>query len=250
MDNSAKPQAVKSAVKDAMEAVNALRQTEIIIREGAAAPIRERVSYNVSAAIGSPREFAEVRGVNKETDIVEYSYSGMSIVLKKDVNDYNKCDTISGKLLQNPDLAAFGINTEKVFTITDFQKFIRLRRFLFSEPDQWDTILRQLSAFKAKISTQIEDTKDQRGNVQKGMSRSLSAEIEMSFVLNLPVFVGQPAKKFRVDIGLDVTDASSVLVYLSSADLSELMASECINAINEQLDFFRSKGLACVEVLK
>lgn len=220
---------------------------EYVIRTGKAAEVRERVNYRVTGNICSPRKFAEVRGTDPQNDIVEYSLSEGKIAYAKNVHDYNLRDEIVGQLAVNPELLKFKINTDSVYTVSDFLKFIKMRKVFFDDPDKNFVLCQQLSAFKAKFNTDVSAQKDERGNKHNSLTRTIETGIMTDFVLKMPVYVGEGVKTFRVEIGIDSTDGSSIQIFLQSTDLAEILMSEGESLIEKEVEYFRSAGIACIQ---
>lgn len=220
---------------------------EYVIRTGEAPKVRERLNYKVTGNIRSPRNFAEVRGTDPQNDIVEYSLSEGKITYVKNVHDHNLKDEVYGALSLNPELLKFKINTESVYTVSDFLKFIKMRKVFFDDPDKNFVLCQQLSAFKAKFNTDVSAQKDERGNKHNSFTRTIETGIMTDFVLKMPVYVGEGVKTFRVEIGIDSTDGSSIQIYLQSTDLAEILMSEGEALIEKEVGYFRGAGIACIQ---
>jgi len=84
------------------------------------------------------------------------------------------------------------------------------------------SIVNALNSFQATIQTELNKEQDTRGNKKELIEKKVISNIPTEFNLNLPIFVGQKAKTFNVEICFDATD-TGVKCWLESADLQELI---------------------------
>jgi hypothetical protein len=90
-------------------------------------------------------------------------------------------------------------------------------------------------AFRAEVNANIGKASDSRGNVDTSYKKTVTTNIPLSFVLNVPVFKGQGKRQFLVDIDIEATDASTRF-YLVSVELSDLIQIESELIIDKQLE--------------
>jgi len=211
----------------------------LTILQGQALPQREPKIINITGTISAPHEFISKRkGLYEKTRVgVSYNRSLMEITLHADdVNFFGA--TVTGKLLINPDLNAFGINQAKERTIKDLSKFLKMNKYFFKDVDKCMLIISNLQKFSASVTTQLEQSNDNRGNKNEVFEVKVDSNLDMFFDLNMPIFKGQPAKMFRVDIAFDVRD-KSVSIWLESPELQEIILGDRDAILDTQIEAIR-----------
>ena len=212
---------------------------ELIIREGGALPVKEQRVVSVTGTIEAPKEFLAKRlpTIDRNKSHVLFSYDGMYI--KFNVNeDSHYQTTIVGKTELNPELVKFRINTEKLWTKDELKQFLKMNRANFNELDANMKIITNLAKFSANIQAQIDDQSDDRGNAKKGVEVSVKTDLDLNFVLNMPIFTGQPKSKFKVDICFDVRD-KGINLWFESPELQELILAQREKLINDNVEPFK-----------
>lgn len=218
----------------------------VTILEGKALTPRERKTIEISGTITAPADYAEIRKLNHETDHVQFCRSEMSIELHiQDANELG--DTIVGQLALNPELAAFNINKENPLDPKRMATFLKMNKLWFSDKNKHFEIVGGLTNFQAKIQTEIAKESDTRGNKLESIGKKIETEIPLSFVLDMPIYVGQPSKKFNVEISIDYTDAG-VKCWLESTELHEIATETRDEIINDVIA--RIKAVAEIPVIE
>lgn len=219
----------------------------IILGEAPAAldPIKPN-KVHLSGTIKAPSEFYNKRKHlhNKDACHVLYDVLGGSIIVV--VNEMFASDNhqITGKLSANPELAQFKINTGTTFGPKDLQNVLKFNRVLFFNQDENAKICLALQNFKAKISTDITDVDDQRGDAERGVKIKIDHEIAESFTLKMPLFKGQPEETFKVDVWVEAR-SGGVSVWLESRELKELQQKRSKEIVEKELENF--KDVVCIE---
>ena len=218
---------------------------EIIIREGDALTIREKLKVEVSGNIKAPADFFLNRKelLDEKKCHVTYSKTDTRIVLTTDENNYYG-SRITGSLLLNPELVALGINKNKIYTPQELSQLLKMSRFFFADSDNCMTIVENLSKAKASATSQIEKEKDSRGNEVDNFSVKIDSNIKLNFNLLMPLFVGYTKHKFDVEICLDVR-SRSISLWLESVELKELIHSETEKIMNTEIARFGK--IICIE---
>lgn len=211
---------------------------ELVIRHGEADPIIQPLEIAIVGTISAPSDFMEVRSsqVDKMKAIIMFSFANREIVLEVDPTD-KFAPTITGKLVENPVLKNFGINTQKLFTIVDMIRFLKMNRAYFAEVDKCMSMVNNLNQFKAKINVEIEKLNDNRGNKKDLTEVSVKTDIPLTFELSLPMFIGHSPVKFQAEICFDVRDAG-ISLWLESVELAEMLIKEAERVIAEELKTF------------
>lgn len=236
MDNKTK--AKHTAIAEAAKNATAGTPVEIIVREGAAIKHYEPQIVNLSGTIQAPGNFIALRKNYHEKEGVHvlFSKTDMSITLVLDEREHFKT-TIKGSLIKNPDLEYYGINKDKIYTIADLQRFLRMRRSHFTDKDKNLLIVDNLSKFKATVSTDMEQQKTTRGESKNLHETKIKTDLALDFELNMPIFKGCENKKFKVEICFSVRDAS-VDVWLESPELQEIIDRDLDAILKAELTKF------------
>lgn len=212
---------------------------EVIIRKGDAAKIREEKIVNLSGVIGAPAEFWGKR--KKKHPLVEahieYSRDSRMITLVTDEKDHFGGSVI-GKIEDNPDLVNYHINGTSTFGVKELLKFLRMRRSHFAERDEHVKLISNLSKFKVKVATEIENSGNDRGDVTKIMEQKVQSDLPLDFKLNIRVFKGMEKREFTVDILFNVQDNQTSL-WFESPELAEIQDKMVDAAIDNELKVFK-----------
>lgn len=207
---------------------------EITIRQGNALPLKEPNRVDISGDIRSVGAFIKGRSgalaghstqeLDKSKVVVYTDYKNMTIELYPDPeNPYGA--KITGKLEVSDELKTFQINREKTWKKDEFVKLLKFSRMYFSSPEAHGKVLSAYQSFNAETIGNINDTKDTRGNKDVAFKKTVSTNIPLNFILDIPIFKGEKNKKFSVDICLDVSESSAIF-WLESVELHEMMEKE------------------------
>jgi hypothetical protein len=218
-------------------------QKELIIREGAAELIKEPKIINLEGTIQAPKDYYEKRKDKKQFEPkdchVIFSYDKLFIKLV--VNESNHySSTIIGKALKNPDLEKFGINSgNKLWTKNGLKQFLKMNRAFFKDIDSNLKMVTNLEKFSAAVQIQIDQHKDDRGNSKNNSEVKIDSNLDMSFDLQMPIFIGQKTSTFKVEICFDVRD-NGITIWLESPELQETIIQQRQILINENIDCFKN----------
>lgn len=238
----AKRTATEQSVKDGVR--------ELVLREGKAEEIREKKVISYGGVITCPREFWQNRHDEhdhhkEEHAYVKFSKEEKTIVLVVNENSYWS-KTVTGKLLSNPKLDAFGINEEEFYGSRELCDFLRMRKFYFKNQEEATKMINNLMKFKASITTELAKENDRKGNTNDQVVRRVKHEIPLEFTLKMPVFKGQPDREFRVEIEVDATDGE-VRFYLVSEELAQIELEDLDSIFEAELKPFREALVVCLE---
>lgn len=213
--------------------------TFLEIREGKALEMQPPVKVKIEGTIDAPRKFFEKRKEEHKLlgCYVTYSRDDMKITLQVDEKD-TYGSKIEGSLKMNPYLEEFGINRNTTRSIEDMKQFLKMRRFFFVDKDACNNIVANLGKFKARVETEIEQAKDNRGNSKNLLERVVKTDFPTGFNLVIPIFKGSGNSSFPVEVCFSVTDAGTK-VWLESVELQELIASTLYEIMNKELEAFK-----------
>jgi len=220
---------------------------DVTIRKGEAAPIRYPEPIKIDGTLNAPAQFlAGKEVIDQETHLRIYGQEGKLELYIKDTDKESK-SVITGSLKKNPDLAEFKINGEHRYTVSDFLKFIKSRRFFFTNPSDHAKLVTNMQKWGAKIETVLVQENDQKGNSNFQIEQKVRAVEGLvdKFSLSIPIFQGDVALKFNVEIGLDPKN-TAVLIYLYSDELFELEMTQRAKLMSEALKDFDDKKFSKV----
>ena len=218
------------------------KEGSLVILEGKAPDIRMFEPASYSGTITAPADWMELKvkagfKLNASDSTIEVDkHQG---IIKAFFNEFIEKEKhkITGKLLPNPDLEKFNINTQRTWTNKELKQFLKMNRFFFEDPDENRTVVSAMEKFKVKLTSEFEDTDDLKGNKKRVFEQTVQSELVFSFKLYLPIFKGEEPTSIRVDINFDISDKSAVF-WLESADLKELEASQRESIIDREVDRF------------
>lgn len=199
-------------------------------------PNRIQITGNINAIssfLKKRNDGFDLQKVEQSKAVVEVDKENMTIALSLDPQ--NPFGTvITGVLELSPELKVFNINTNKTFNREELVKLIRFNRLAFDNKDEHDKVLKAYMAFQAKTAGEIGSASDTRGNKSSSFNKSVDSNIPAEFKLLIPIFKGQQPLIFRVEICLDVTDASARF-WFESTELKELIETQRDIIFNEEL---------------
>jgi hypothetical protein len=223
---------------------------ELIIRYGEAEEIKYAKSIDIAGTLQAPWQFLQGRGKLDEEKIhllIDAKKNCIQIVIG-DI-DPNTAHKITGYLYEESELHAFQINTAKRWTIKDFIKFIRERRFFFTDKSEHDKLVGGLMQWSANVEMLVKEFNDNRGNSLFQLeTRVKKAEgFKDSFILSIPIFQGYEKQKFKVEIGLD-PKTTGVDIFLISDELMEISYALKEKIIGQEVKRFDSYSFSKVVI--
>lgn len=219
-------------------------EKEIIIREGKALPLQEPTPVTVAGVLHAPGAFLSVRKelLNKDNCHLLVDINTGAIVFIMNEKDHYK-DFIKGALHPCETIKKFGINEEKFYSDKELAKFIRKNIYYFASPETHAALVKSLMKFEATVTTVIENSNDNRGNVKQLLDKKVSSDIPESFVIKCPIFEGYEPLEFRVLIGAEAS-SSGVRFFLESPELYKLQEEYKRELIEKEVALFREFGCA------
>lgn len=193
----------------------------------------------MAGTIKAPGNFIEKRKDQDEElrSNVTFSYRNRVIMLETLENWKEFGYNIKGELIVNPEIKYFGINENRMFTVKEMVKHIRMRKFLFESEQQHQRVLEALQNFTAKVDTEIKKINDQRGNIEDVYKTTLKSNAELAFSLKMRVFIGEEEKIIRIEVACEA-DNSAVRFWFESPDLIILLEADTKAIIDAELKRF------------
>lgn len=214
---------------------------DVVVRTGEALKLHPPQKLTISGLITSAADFFIMRKelINVKGSHVIVNREMRTITLVVDETNILKTD-ITGALRYNKELADFGINKTKMFTLKELTQLFRMKRMHFIDKAEHSKTLAELNKFFAKITTEIKDHDDRKGNSEKSIKKETETNSPLSFKLEISIYEGQPVKKIFVDVLADVSDAQAKF-WLESVDLIELEHGLTNEIIDKEIERFNSE---------
>ena len=221
---------------------------EIIIREGKALEPVAPKKINITGDIKTVSSFIAKRKpassqldakpglqeINPDRALVTVDKNFLSIKLELDPeNEYGT--EVTAKLSFTPELEQFCINKNRLFNREELIKLIRFNKIWFPDAEAHDKLLKAYQAFTATVNANIGKTSDTRGNVENAYKKTVETNVPDSFVLNIPIFKGMDKRRFRVEIAIDSTDASTKF-WFESVELNDIIQVESQMILEKELE--------------
>lgn len=221
--------------------INAIIEgNELIVRQGEAAPIENKVNISLNTNITGPADWYESKlGLyDWKRSHVKVDLEKKSIILIVGEHENHGTVKIEGSLQSNKDLQEFKINNLKdVWTGKQLSSFLKMRRVFFSDPEENMMVVKNLEDLKLKVTQEIEQKNDFKGNKKAHFEQNLESDIKIWFVLRIPIFKGAIPSLFRVDINFDVTDGNAYF-WLESTELKSLEYIAAEEIITREIERF------------
>ena len=209
---------------------------EVIIRNGDAPILKEPRVVSIKGDINAPGEFFKKR--TSKIDLlrshVEVDYQNFSIKLI--VNEDNHyASTIEGSLVLFPELSKLKINENKTYSPRELYDALKFNAGYFKNREQHNALCGKLIKFTSRIEVDFVNTNDFKGNIAHSKLTKIKTELDLKFILAIPVFKGVEPSVFEVEICLDTKD-SGVICWLESVELHELKTDISKEAMKKSLN--------------
>jgi len=213
----------------------------IVIREGEAIPVREPLTINVAGNIDSVALFIANRTHEQNKSLIIVNRDAMSIELLSEPENYFGAK-ITGKLQLSTEFLKWNINKPKTYTAGELADFIKMNRAFFEKKEQANKLVSELRNFVAKVTGEIEEKDNKRGNVDSVRRQVVDSNLPESFVLKLPIFKGQKPQKLTIEVNVE---PKTLECYLISAEAEETITETKDQLIDVEID--KLKGFCIIE---
>lgn len=199
------------------------------ILSGNALVKKEPVKVEIKGLIDSVFRYLEKRKgeIDAKKCFVKIDRDTMLIHLVINEKDAYQ-DTITGKLIINPDFEKFEINSGHTRTTFELSDFIKMNRSFFEKKQTAMKLVSELRSFKAKVEKDLEMSDDNRGNKKVKIYQAVESNIPESFKLSMPIFKGHSKQTIEVEISIDASDFSCSLVSPDAKDFIIEMRDELL----------------------
>jgi hypothetical protein len=138
---------------------------------------------------------------------------------------------VKGTITLNKELEILRIGEKKAFTQDDFTELLRKdgKRF-FPNVSELTTLIGAVKGFAAKVNAQLENSKDQRGNVNQIYKKKVEVPgFPENITIEVPIFKADVPVTFVLDVNYDVLD-SGIYFWFDSTDYKKLV-QDGVNAL-------------------
>lgn len=213
----------------------------ITVLEGKSLELKAPEKISISGDIKTVNTFLKVRkedGTGLQTidtskAVAFVDKKALTISLHLDPENHYGAK-ITGTLQKSDELAPFCINQNKTFTKEELIKLLKFNRLFFDDFTKHAELLLAFQKVSSTVNIKTNESSDDRGNKERAFVKDVTTNAPTEFILNIPVFKGFPANRFRVEICLDVTEGS-VRFWFESVELHEIMESQVDSIFTEQL---------------
>lgn len=220
--------------------VKAENGNEVTIRTGDAAQIAYDKSIIVSGILAAPFQFlnGKLKSFDPLKSHLRIKKDAGEIVLHILDTDPRTNHVITGKLQIDSFFKAWGVNTERRWSVSEFMKHVKMQRVFFAEKSEADAIVESLQKWSAKVELVIKQHNDNSGNSLSMLERKVGEiDLKTKFRLSIPIYQGYPKQTFTVEVGFEPTN-TAVNLYLFSNELFELEITHRESLIEEELAKF------------
>jgi len=117
-----------------------------------------------------------------------------------------------GQLSFSKDFKIWNINTDESLTPLRLAEKIKMSRSFFESKTEAMRLVSTLMNFEANVHKEVEAKADERANRKVLIAQTVTTNLPEAFKLKLPVFKGEDAFVFEVEIGIDPIDLSCRLI--------------------------------------
>jgi len=228
---------------------------ELILRTGSAMPIEVPKKIKIAGDIKTVSEFIKNRisdgkylanNINLAKTHIRISRDDAAIEMLIDEQS-DRGMTVFGDLESNPDLKIFNINADNVMlNLNQLAKLIRNTKFYFKDQNNAE-LLKSLEKFAFNKTTSGNIIDDRKGNKDVAQKSTLDHNVNLSFILDMPIFRAGAKKTFMVEIYCDLTDGG-MKFWLESQELRVLEKQIVEETINAEYDKIKDSGILIVQV--
>lgn len=208
------------------------------IRTGEALPLHEPKSLSIIGSLKAPGDFYDKRSEQfdvRDTHVLVNEDIGAIKLVTSDTSEIGAI-VVTGQLAVHPDFTKLGVNDpEVVRTPTELANYIKMNRSLFESKQIAMELVSHLRNFKAVVNKKLEETSDDRANFIKHREQAVESNIPEAFKVKMPVFVGEKAVIFSVEIVIDPDEFDCILI---SPDANDFVRKEKTAQIEEQVKRF------------
>ena len=200
-------------------------------------PLHEETPISLTGILDTPARWVEARGTDLVEGLTAYvmvDREKLSIELVTEERNHFK-NKLVGKLEYHPAFLKFGINSEVYITPAQMADKIKMHRSFFEQKQDAMNLVAILKDFKATIDAKIEKRNDNQGNVRDLRQMEVTSNMPKSFNMKLPIFKGEKAKVFEVEVYIEAGDLTCTLISPEANEEMEALRDTAIDAVIKRI---------------
>lgn len=222
-------------------------ENAIVIREGAALPLKEPLIASLSGVLDSPLRWLEKRIDTIDQKACSLTVDRDKLRLELDIDETNHYGpVVTGSLQWHPMFLKFGINGGKYITHFEMAQLIKMNRTAFENHSVAMNLVTVLQNFKAKVNREIEKADNNRGDKRELLEQVVESNLPEKFNLHMPVFKGTQKRTFEVEVYIKADDFTCTLISPTANDLVEQMRDTEFNDVLERI-FILAPDIVIIE---
>ena len=182
----------------------------------------EPSEINLQGRVGTIAEFLSKRNHQFKDDacniVVDLNENIMTFTGNERTEDNKEETVISSKIIETKHFKELEVNKPRQFEALELADYLRFRKNMFTDKEQFSKVWAALSSFEAEIDTQVKEANDKTGNSTKFIKQEVTHNMPRIFDLTIPVFEG--VKPIKIEVEVDV-NPNGLRCSLTSFDLEE-----------------------------
>lgn len=209
---------------------------DIVIRHGDAATVFDPDKVSLFGVIAAPADFYETRKekIDALSAYVVANFTHRMIKLRLDEKDQYGTEIV-GKLQMYSPLEVLNINKTTYYTHDQLYKLLKFHGAYFKSPEQHAEILGKLKAFNAKVQQDLSSANDYKGAKAQQAIVNISTNLSMEFALHIPIFAGEEAEDFNVEVCVDLI-GGEVKFWLESMRLHDMIVEQTESIFESEIE--------------
>ena len=177
-------------------------------------------SLDVTGHVGTIFNFLLRRNHLFKTDECHIQVCKDEMTFKGNECDNNDefCILITSKITETKKFEELAVNNDKQFAALELATYLRKRKNMFVNPEQFDLVFTALSAFKAEINRQVAESNDKTGNYMNSIQQKVTHNMPRKFDLKIQIFENTDPVQIEIEVDVNPNDLSCSLM---SFDLEE-----------------------------
>lgn len=185
---------------------------------------------------------AGLQTVDFSKAIITVDKKKLEIVLHLNPEDFYGA-SFTGVLEGSEELKPFCINENKTFKKEELVKLLKFNKLFFDDAAKHAELVLAFQKVSSTVNIRANESSDDRGNKERAFVKDVTTNAPTEFILNIPIFKGFPASRFRVEICLDVTEGSARF-WFESVELHELKQRKIEEIFSNELEV--AKGFVII----
>lgn len=219
---------------------------EVVIRQGQAEHIEPKKDVSVTGHIATPGNIyqAQPERYTAKNSRLHITDDSISLVYHE---DFRREEHYTGLIKIHPQAFLQWIHGIGKDTTTmspkDLAQRIKFNQRFFADRSQAVDVMQQLRSLRAKVTSDIEQASDDKGNRRSVYDKKLKSNVgDIKFTIEAPLIEHATKATFEVEVLIDERDGG-ISVWMESIEAVDLIETYKRNAKLEQLARFEDSGI-------